>query len=150
MTTTRAAIIAAVLRQAVASGERPPGIRSAPGQEEPMRHFRVTVDGHPYEVSVEEVPEPAPAPAPIATAKAPAEKLQSSTPRGIQAPMPGRILEVRVGPGTAVSSESVVVVLEAMKMEIDILAGTAGNVAAVHVQAGDTVNTGDTLVEMDA
>ena len=132
MTPKTAAIIAA-LREAGATGRRVPGIHSTRGQEESMRRFRVTVDGQPYEVSVEEMQEPVPA----------------AEARHIQAPMPGRILEVRVGSGTSVSPDSVVVVLEAMKMENDIVAGSGGKIAAVHVQAGDAVNTGDLLIEME-
>jgi len=63
--------------------------------------------------------------------------------------MPGRILDVRVVVGSPVVPGSVVLVLEAMKMENDILADSAGKISAVHVKPGDAVNTGDPLVEME-
>ncbi len=110
-----------------------------------MRRFRVTVDGQPHEVTLEELPDPVAPSAPHPATARPEAPVR----RRIPAPMPGRILDVRVTPGTAVSPDSVVVVLEAMKMENDIVAGSAGKVAAVNVQPGDAVNTGDALLEME-
>ncbi len=109
-----------------------------------MRRFRVVVDGQSYDVSVEELQEPQ-----LAPAKTPATKSAPAAKAHVQAPMPGRIVDVRVSRGAAVSPDSVVMVLEAMKMENDILAGTAGVIAAVHVQPGDAVNTGDPLIELE-
>ena len=60
--------------------------------------------------------------------------------------MPGNILKVNVTQGQAVKEGEVLCVLEAMKMENDIMAPKAGKVAQVLVNKGSTVNTGDTLV----
>jgi biotin carboxyl carrier protein len=60
--------------------------------------------------------------------------------------MPGTILKVNVKNGQSVKKGDVLVVLEAMKMENEIMAPKAGTVAQVLVQKGSTVNTGDTMV----
>ena len=63
--------------------------------------------------------------------------------------MPGNILKVNVNVGDAVKSGTVLVVLEAMKMENEIMAPKAGTVKQVLVQKGSTVNTGDTMVVLN-
>jgi glutaconyl-CoA decarboxylase len=63
--------------------------------------------------------------------------------------MPGTILKVNVQPGQAVKAGEVLVVLEAMKMENEIMAPKAGTVAQVLVQKGATVNTDDVLVVLN-
>jgi glutaconyl-CoA decarboxylase len=64
----------------------------------------------------------------------------------VPAPMPGNILKVNVSAGQAVKAGDVLVILEAMKMENEIMAPRAGSVAQVLVQKGATVNTDDVLV----
>ena len=64
----------------------------------------------------------------------------------VNAPMPGTILKVNVSAGQSVTAGQVLVVLEAMKMENEIMAPRAGSVAQVLVQKGATVNTDDVLV----
>ena len=59
--------------------------------------------------------------------------------------MPGNILDVKVKPGDTVKAGDVLLVLEAMKMENEIMAPAAGTVAAVNVAKGATVNAGDVL-----
>ena len=61
------------------------------------------------------------------------------------APMPGRVIRLAVTEGAAVEAGSVVAVLEAMKMEHELLAPAAGTVAAVHVAEGDQVDAGAAL-----
>lgn len=62
--------------------------------------------------------------------------------------MPGNILDIKVSVGQQVAHGDVLVVLEAMKMENDIVAPGAGTVAGIHVNKGDTVDTGSLLVSM--
>ena len=87
-------------------------------------------------------PAAAPAPAPVAPA-APAAGGQV-----VEAPMPGKILDIKVKAGDAVGYGQAVIVMEAMKMETEIVAPGAGTVASVNVNVGDTVETGDTLVTL--
>ena len=63
--------------------------------------------------------------------------------------MPGNILDVKVSVGDAVKSGQVLVILEAMKMENDIVAPCDGVVASVNVRKGDTANAGDALVTLN-
>lgn len=125
-----------------------------------MRKFIINVNGNSYEVEVEEVggaPSAAPAPkaAPKAAAPAPAPKAApapaATPPAGatnVTAPMPGNIVSVKVKVGDTVNSGDVLCVLEAMKMENEIMAPKAGKVVAVSTSAGSTVNTGDVLVSL--
>jgi len=86
-------------------------------------------------------PAPAPAPTPISAPAA------GTGGKKIQAPMPGKILAVKTAPGDAVKSGTVLVILEAMKMENDIMAPADGTVKAVNIKEGDSVNTGDILLD---
>ena len=63
--------------------------------------------------------------------------------------MPGNILDVKVAPGAAVQAGDILVILEAMKMENEIVAPQDGTVASVAVSKGAVVNTGDLLVSMN-
>ena len=67
----------------------------------------------------------------------------------IESPMPGKILGVKVAAGDAVTSGQVVVVLEAMKMENEIVAPQDGTIASINVAVGDMVEPGAKLVTMD-
>ena len=63
------------------------------------------------------------------------------------APLAGTILKIHIKPGQAVQEESVVIVMEAMKMETEICAHSAGTVKSIFIKEGDTVAVGDALVE---
>ena len=89
-------------------------------------------------------PTPAPAPAPAAAPAPVAAGGQS-----VDAPMPGKILDIKVKAGDAVSFGQCVVVMEAMKMETEIVAPAAGTVASVNVSVGDAVDTGAVLVTLN-
>jgi len=143
-----------------------------------MKKFLINVNGNQYDVQVEEVrdgsvpvyaapaasaPVQAPAapvaaaPAPVAApapAAAPAaeKKAVSSGATGsvkVMAPMPGTILKVVANVGDAVKRGSVLVVLEAMKMENEIVAPSEGVVASINVSRGASVNAGDLLASLE-
>ena len=65
------------------------------------------------------------------------------------APMPGKILAVKAAAGQAVKKGEVIMVLEAMKMENDIVAPQDGTIATVNAAAGDSVESGATLATMN-
>ena len=128
--------------------------------------YKVTLNGRTYEVEVDAgkamlvdeyeayAPTPAAAPiepAPAAPAAAPAPAAPSApavTAAGepVNSPMPGTILRVEVTQGAVVKAGQLLVVLEAMKMENEILAPKDGTVAQVVVQKGSHVETGPPLI----
>ncbi len=123
--------------------------------------YVVTLNGKNYEVEVTEqeavllsVSDAAAAPAPVAApAPAAAPAAAPATPVAgdgtkVPSPMPGTILSVNVTVGQAVKSGDVLLVLEAMKMENDIVAPCDGTVKQLLVSKGSTVNTDDVLVVM--
>ncbi len=63
----------------------------------------------------------------------------------MKAPMPGTIMDVKVGVGSSVEKAQVVLIMEAMKMENEIVAPVAGKVLDIRVKKGDSVNAGDVL-----
>lgn len=119
-----------------------------------MKRFNITVNGKAYDVAVEEITDgsaPVQAAAPSATA-APAAPALAAAPAPaagegtkVTAPMPGNILDVKVNTGDTVTKGQVLMVLEAMKMENDIVAPCDGKVTSVVAKKGDTVNASDTL-----
>ena len=126
-----------------------------------MKNYTITVNGNVYEVTVEEgftgaasapvaapkaAPKAAPAPAPAAAPAAPAGAAGSVT---VAAPMPGKILGVKASAGQAVKKGQVLLILEAMKMENEIVAPQDGTVATINVSVGDSVEPGATLATMN-
>jgi acetyl-CoA carboxylase biotin carboxyl carrier protein len=67
----------------------------------------------------------------------------------VKAPMPGKICEVKVNPGDTVLEDQEVLVLEAMKMEMPIVAPAGGTIQSVNFEAGDAVQGGDTLMVIE-
>ena len=127
-----------------------------------MKNYRITVNGNVYDVAVEELgagaapaaapvaaaPVAAPAAAPAAPAAAPA----ASGSKGsvvVSAPMPGKILGVKTEVGKSVKKGDVLLVLEAMKMENEIVAPEDGTVASVDTTVGAQVESGDTLCTLN-
>jgi len=132
-----------------------------------MKRYKITVNGQSYDVGVEElggaafaayVPASTPAPvvAPAAPALAPAPPAAPVSPVGaavagvvtVKSPMPGTVLSFKVIKGQAVKRGDVLLILEAMKMENEIVAPQAGTIASLRVAAGASVNTGDPLVDI--
>ena len=117
-----------------------------------MKNYTITVNGSVYEVTVEEgssVPAAIQAaPAPKAAPKvAPAAGAQGSV--KINAPMPGKILAIKANPGQTVKHGDVVLVLEAMKMENEIVAPQDGTVASIQAAVGDQVEAGAVLATLN-
>lgn len=116
-----------------------------------MKRFNITVNGKAYDVAVEEVgagSAPAAAAPVQAAAPVPASAAAPAGGTAVKAPMPGNILDVKVNAGDTVSEGQVLMVLEAMKMENDIVAPKAGTVASVNVKKGDSVNRDDLLASI--
>ena len=120
-----------------------------------MKNYTITVNGKSYEVSVEErggasAPVTPVAAAPVApVAKAAPASSGSEGRVKVVAPMSGKILGVKVSVGQAVKKGEVVAVLEAMKMENDIVALEDGTIASINVNVGDSVETNQTLVTIN-
>jgi len=120
-----------------------------------MKKYNITVNGKTYEVEVDEiggapgvaaVQAAAPAPAQSAApAPAPAAAAPSSGAASVESPMPGTIIDVRKKAGDEVAAEECVLILEAMKMENEIVAPQAGVIDAIGVAKGAAVNAGDFL-----
>ncbi len=120
-----------------------------------MKKYNVTVNGTAYEITLEVVDAadvkaaPAPAAPVAAPAAAPAPVAAPvAAPAGgetINSPMPGTILAVNVQNGATVNKGDVLMVLEAMKMENEIIAPCSGTIASVNVQNGASVETGAVL-----
>lgn len=122
-----------------------------------MKNYTITVNGTAYNVTVEEGTSNSPASqAPVsATVAAPqAAPAKPATPASagsvkVDAPMPGNILDIKVSNGASVKAGDVLVILEAMKMENDIVAPQDGTVASINVNKGDTVEAGQTIITLN-
>ncbi len=122
-----------------------------------MKNYTITVNGTVYDVTVEEngtgsapvrtaAPKAAPKAAPAAKAAAPAAAAGSIE---VKASVPGKVFKVEAAVGTAVKAGDPIVVLEAMKMEIPVVAPQDGTVAGINVAVGDAVENGDVLATMN-
>lgn len=128
-----------------------------------MRKFIINVNGNSYEVEVEEVREGAAAPvsatpapkaasapkAAPATAPKAAPKEAPAGAATVVAPMPGTILAVNVKAGESIKKGQVLCILEAMKMENEIMAPSDAKVVSIAVDAGESVNTGQVLIVLE-
>lgn len=129
-----------------------------------MKNYTITVNGTVYDVAVEEKAggssasaggaSAAPAPKPAAPA-APAPKQAAPAAGGsagsvkVTSPMPGKILSVKSSVGADVKKGDVILLLEAMKMENEVVAPQDGKIASINVNSGDMVESGDVLATMD-
>ena len=118
-----------------------------------MKRYTITVNGTAYDVTVDEADGAAPAPAAAPAAK-PAAPKKAAAPAAagasaINAPMRGTIVDVKVKVGDKVSNGTVIAVLEAMKMENDIVSDKDGVVASICVNKGEAVETGAPVVTLN-
>ena len=136
-----------------------------------MKNYTITVNGNVYNVTIEEgttagapVAAPVPTVTPVAPAPAQAAPAAAPVPAAAPAPaasaggagvleitasVPGKICKVVASAGQAVKGGDTVVILEAMKMEIPIVAPQDGTIAGINVSVGDSVESGDMLATMD-
>jgi glutaconyl-CoA/methylmalonyl-CoA decarboxylase subunit gamma len=120
-----------------------------------MKNYTITVNGNVYDVTVEEgtsstiqtTQAAAKQPAAPVTKKAAASGTEGSV--KVPAPMPGKILAVKSTVGQAVKKGEVLIVLEAMKMENEIVAPSDGTVASVNVVSGDSVEAGAIMATLN-
>jgi len=123
--------------------------------------YQVTLNGKSYEVAVEKgeaevlsvfeavaaniaVPVAAPAAAPVAAPSAAPAASAGGEP--VNAPMPGTVLEIRVAAGEAVKKDQVILILEAMKMENEIVSPRDGVVSSVSAEKGSSIAAGTVLM----
>lgn len=122
-----------------------------------MKNYTITVNGNVYDVTVEEgtasgsapaqvkkpapAPKAAPKPAPAASGTAGSIKINS--------PMPGKIVDIKANVGDKVTKGQVILVLEAMKMENDIVAPEDGTIASISVSVGSSVESGETIATLN-
>lgn len=121
-------------------------------------NYKITLCGRTYEVAVQNgqatvideyeavTPTPAPIAAPAAVPAAPAAATVTGSGEVVKSPMPGTILKVNVGQGQVVKEGDVLVVLEAMKMENEIMAPKGGTVTQIVTSKGASVDTDAPLV----
>ena len=109
-----------------------------------MKKYRVNVNGTVYEVELEEMTS-APAAAPVAAPAPSAAAAPAAGGEKVTSPMPGTILSVNVAAGDAVKRGQVLMILEAMKMENEIMCPCDGTVASVSVTKGAAVESGTLL-----
>lgn len=122
-----------------------------------MKNYTITVNGNTYQVQVEEgeassVSSPVTPLAKPAQAAPKAEVKASTGATGsikVESPMAGKILAVKANVGQSVKRGEVLLVLEAMKMENEIVAPEDGTVASINVAAGDAVETGQVLATLN-
>ena len=116
-----------------------------------MKNFTITVNGNVYDVTVEEGGAGAAAPvaaAPKAAPKAAAPSAGAGSVK-VTASVPGKVFKVNATAGQAVKSGDPIITLEAMKMEIPVVAPQDGTIASIEVAAGDAVENGQVLATMN-
>ena len=122
-----------------------------------MKNYTITVNGNVYNVTVEEgttegVVQSAPTNTTTSASKTSMKKASNVTGAGkvkVNAPMPGKILNVKGNVGQSVKKGEVVFVLEAMKMENEVVAPEDGTIVSINVAVGDSVEAGEVLATLN-
>ena len=110
-----------------------------------MKKYKVTVNGTAYEIEMEELTGAAPAAATAAPVPTPAPAAAPAGGEQVTSPMPGTILAINVAAGDTVKRGQVLMVLEAMKMENEIMCPCNGKIASVNTSKGASVESGTLL-----
>ena len=110
-----------------------------------MKKYKVTVNGTAYEIELEELTGAAPAAATAAPVPTPAPASARAGGEQVTSPMPGTILAINVAAGDTVKRGQVLMVLEAMKMENEIMCPCDGKIASVNTSKGASVESGTLL-----
>ena len=109
--------------------------------------YKIKVNGKAYEVELQEITKAeGNVETPAKTSSAPAPKAASGSGDAVKAPMPGTVIDIKVNVGDTVESGQLVAVLEAMKMETEILAPHAGTVTSINTEKGAALNLGDAIL----
>ncbi|MBQ2800888.1 MAG: acetyl-CoA carboxylase biotin carboxyl carrier protein subunit [Lachnospiraceae bacterium] len=122
-----------------------------------MKNYTITVNGNVYNVTVEEGTTAGVVQAPVKAAPkaAPAAAPKAAAPAGgagsikVAAGAAGKVFKIEANVGTAVKKGDPVVIIEAMKMEIPVVAPADGTVASIDVAVGDSVEAGATLATLN-
>ena len=123
-----------------------------------MKTYTITVNGTAYDVTVEEgngtaapaaAPKAAPKAAPRAAPKAAPKASAGAGSVKVTASVPGKVVKIEASVGQAVKAGDSIVIVEAMKMEIPVVAPQDGTVASIEVAAGDAVENGSTLATLN-
>lgn len=123
-----------------------------------MKNYEIEINGETYRVAVKELaadadmattkPTPSQEPTPEPAVAAPSAAPAASTGTEVKAPMPGTILSVKVAVGQTVAQGDVLAILEAMKMENEIIAPVAGVVGEILINANDSVQSDQLLFKL--
>jgi len=110
-----------------------------------MKIYRVKVNGKLYEVQIESITE-----APVPVLKQPIDKPLAGGENIIKAPMQGTIIDIKVQPGQQVRRGDILIVLEAMKLENNIVASAPGVIKDIFVLKGEAVINQQPLLTLDS
>lgn len=113
-----------------------------------MKHYEITVDGQVYQVTLREISEQEAAEKAVNAPNPPKVAPQPAQGTQVPAPMAGNILLIKVKPGDTVQTGDTLLVLEAMKMENEIVAPAQGVISEVLVEIGQSVESGQLLITM--
>lgn len=121
-----------------------------------MKNYTITVNGNVYDVTVEEngngaaaAPVAAPKAAPKAASKAAPKAAAGTGSIKVEAGAAGKVFKIEASVGQKVSRGDAVLIVEAMKMEIPVVAPEDGTVASIDVAVGDAVEAGQTLATLN-